>query len=755
MTTVRRFDRHRGTVRAAEDLKERLGRYASLPRFNEEFEEAFEYYFGDRIETLQEYVDENSFGRFMEWFMHDYTLRSGHRMIDLFELEHAAEGPRSVRRLLRSWSSRHLSLLEFQADLGEVLQLYDLLTGETYLIAARAFPGKLPPWSVVLGRVLPAGRRGIMSIGYTVLPPAAKIWLIPLIRGEYRRWLRRNQKGGAADFLRRNGHLFNDFLVELDPWIDASLVRAVEVHNIVRSQAVFKIRDRQKVVRRLASIAEIQRIDDDQMVWFEPAGKHPRRPWAKVSLGDERMHVTCWSLEGLQEAKELVARHCVGLIDHLLDVYEEHGAESDFEAALSRIKKKAQPHERLRLIEALKQIEYAATHVPKPRFQKVIEALVDDADVHESVLYTPLGERPEVWNSDRERQVVRLVQDALDRELHPEVPSIAEAVGESAEWLWWSFCGEASPNIRNAKTWAAALYYCVGYVEQWALTQKACAEYFEVSPSSVSKHVKRILETLHLEPFDERFCVRHPLDRLLDPAEDNGYFFGESAAELLYDTVVARNDVLWHATRVRYSLFETSARYEGLKNRAHELFLAHLPGAGLDERWDEAFLDWFHLDWRVPVLGGRTLAQIALDEHLLPDDLAEVLKTWIGAHPSFYVINERLRGAQPGLQSVVVRDIIDSSEYRIDALPLTSFVAPGDVMFARLVPVNDAYIAVGTTSTFSSYTLASIKEAIAEERALVDRWLGEKHTWSQFRARHAERLYALAYRRETEESLGY
>src|SRR5690606_22450402 len=156
---VRRTDQLRGMVKAAEELKERFSRYAALPRFNDDFEEAFEYYFGERAETIQDQLGEEEYGRFIEWFTHDYALRNGRRLTENFEVEYGAELTRPMRRLLRSWSQSHLTLLEFRLNRGETYQFVDILTGDTHYVISKVFPGGLPPWSVVIGRPLPVGRR--------------------------------------------------------------------------------------------------------------------------------------------------------------------------------------------------------------------------------------------------------------------------------------------------------------------------------------------------------------------------------------------------------------------------------------------------------------------------------------------------------------------------------------------------------------------------------------------------------------------
>jgi hypothetical protein len=78
-------------------------------------------------------------------------------------------------------------------------------------------------------------------------------------------------------------------------------------------------------------------------------------------------------------------------------------------------------------------------------------------------------------------------------------------------------------------------------------------------------------------------------------------------------------------------------------------------------------------------------------------------------------------------------------------LPVDS-LRRGDVLLARLVPLNGVMTSVGHALHFSATLAPAVKRRLDEERALLEQWNGCKMRWEDISARYAERLYAIAYR---------
>jgi len=82
----------------------------------------------------------------------------------------------------------------------------------------------------------------------------------------------------------------------------------------------------------------------------------------------------------------------------------------------------------------------------------------------------------------------------------------------------------------------------------------------------------------------------------------------------------------------------------------------------------------------------------------------------------------------------------------VDWLRLAQPVGPGDVLFARLVPIDGLTVSIGPVLAFPPRYREGIQNALQEDRALVERWNGRALSWDEFNAHYSERLYALALR---------
>jgi len=787
--------RGHGWHAAAEELREKLGRFSGRPRFNDEFEEAFEFYFGESVENLQDSLDEADFDRFMEWFVFDFRLSNGHRLIEIFDLEHGADLSRSARRLLRAWENAHLSVLEYVGREGEVDTYVDLLTGKRYDVMPRPNEEQLTRWSIVIARPLKVGNRWEFSPSVTELPPVCKDLLVQLVRGEFRRHVHATNELGVERFLREQGYLFNDLLVELDSSAAAYLLEGNEAHRVVYSKAVFRVRDPVRVSQRLLAYADVRATRRERLVMFE--SEESSRVLAELHVGPSRLVVHCWSRERLEVAKRRLVERLKGLVLHLVDAFEELHARSsgrgvglgtlnlDEVAAVTDgcrgessdgvdgtcglamttgVWAKAAyddyvnswlsqplaylhghppkallglPLGRIRLVELLKKLEHLQqSRLRKGRGLATTDELRRQLDLPvDSGLLFPLGVRPDTWNSEEEREAIECVEAILRAEGYSE-----EHI-DSAVWIWWDFCYRAFPRVRKPEAWAAAVHYCVAFVENRAMTQAEAASRYGVSVGSVSTNSRRIIELLELDPFDDRYCVTHPVDGLLDR-----FGRGRDFADETPDPVAAK---LALASRVRESVHQFAARHDGLQERAQDYFSSHVERSGIDGAWRECFLDWFHFDWRIPVMGGRTLAEEAYDSGELDDEIRDVLGEWVRCHPSFYVVEGMVEGGTIDLDrqnpKLTLRELVSGELTVVDWMRLGGPVRPKDLVFARIVPVDDKVFSLGYVLPYAAPHKEFLQKTIEEDRALVNRWNERYLSWEEFRARYAERLYSIAF----------
>lgn len=855
--------------RAAEELRDKLGRFASRPRFNREFETAFDFYFGHGLGEFGP-LDEADFERFMEWFVYDYPLSNGHRLIELFDLEKRSDLSAGGRRLLRQWLHAHLSLLELVDGKGDLWQMTDLLTGKR--LEGVRVPMKTPiRWSLVIGRPLAMGRGYELSANYLVLPPSIKETFIEHLRGEYRRYRKRTPGATVERFLREYGHYFHDLVIQLENEIAVAHAQEERAYRLVHAQAVYDVKDPEAVTSRLLEGRDVCLLRPGRLLWFEGEADHrdARRAMAQIHLNGRRMQVRCWSPERLEVLKGIVAQRLGDLVKHLVDAYQETvprpgygagappgveleergateaaGSADRFAPGLAREPgrglgqgagkgmdegtgqgtgqgagsvaqgacqgaghggrpdtgadtgpgtglgagqgaapglKEADPVEevrvtsgetsqqawaseqflegwlrerlpalrgssprelarrplgRIRVAELLKQMEYQQRNrfgddgAAAPAELRRRLGLADDAGFG-----YPLGATPDAWNRDSELAV-------LDELRRVGEPTLSPELIDSAVWMWWNYCSLAFPVIRKPAAWAAALHACLAYVEHWPVELGEIAELYGVGVSSVSTNSMRMIDLLNLEIFDPRYAV-------FGPSAESAFGLNVGMMELVPEDGGVHESVAF-AQYVRETLaraLEERGVHGALREKAQAFFSSHVGWHSAIE-WEEVFYDWFHFDWRVPVMGGRTLLEEAIRLGDWAPREAETLRGWLGRHPSFYVVEgveqlERGQGAATRNRLVLI-DLLDESTVSVDWLRLPETVSQGDVIFARLVPVGDDVISLGPVFTFPSRYREIFSEALHDDRALVERWNGRSFAWDEFRARYSERFYALA-----------
>ncbi len=810
--------RGRGRHAAAEEIRDKLGRFAGRPRFNDEFEEAFEFFFGESVEHLQETLDENDFERFMEWFVYDYRLANGHRLIEIFDLEHGVDLTRPARRMLRGWSQSYLTLFELVERKGDICRLMDLLTGEPYDVNADSVDPNVERWALIIARPLPLGNEWELSPAQTVLPPVAKESYLGLVRGEYRRHRRAHGDVPVQRFLREQGFLFNDLLVEVDLDETAALLEGDETHRLVHCRALFSVRDSVKVVQRLTAYADIEHFRQGRLVWYESDEAHgPEEPLgrvlAEIQLTGGRLQLHCWSRERLEWAKQLLVERLRGLVLHLVDAYEElqsrgngNGTglctlkEGELAAVTQVHRSQERPDEpvggaaegravvtstktleletgawakaayedyverwlskesrildfrspeflnaktlgRIRLAELLKKLEHhQRSRLARGRGLSTVDELRRRLGIDESISFIcSLDQMPTVWNSPNEERAARLVAKLFSEK------GLSREHIDGVTWMWWDYCYRAYPIVRKPEAWAAALHYAIGIVENWGLTQEDVAELYGVTPSTISTNARRVMELLDLEPFDDRYCVEHPVDGLLER-------LGRIHHDLHHDMDDPTTMGLAVASRVREELHNASSGSDGLHERAQEIFFGHVGCSERDVTCRESFLDWFHFDWRVPVMGGRTILQSVLERGIIEGETAGVLQGWVDTHPSFYVVEGIIEGGALGAYPaergprLTLRELTTGALNVVDWIRIGGPISPKDTLFTRLVPMDELTISLGPVITIPAGWRMALQKAIEEDRALVNRWNDRYIEWDEYRERYAERLYATAFR---------
>ncbi len=163
-------ERERGE--AARFLRLELPRFARDPRFSSEFEKALPLYWNN-------YYDAGNAGemsefealRFLDWFVFDHALEDGSRIVDLYASEFADALSPLQLSLLQSWQkAAPAGAYELVSYNGQILQLRDAFTDETFEVFEASGRGNVKVSEVILSRLVPVFDRNEFSTVAAYLP---------------------------------------------------------------------------------------------------------------------------------------------------------------------------------------------------------------------------------------------------------------------------------------------------------------------------------------------------------------------------------------------------------------------------------------------------------------------------------------------------------------------------------------------------------------------------------------------------------
>ncbi len=194
---------------AARFLRLDLARFARGDRFTADYERALPLYWNN-------YYDAGNAGemsqfealRFLDWFVFDYALEDGGRILEVYQAEAEEKLKPSEKKLLESWmdvpAAGAYELTDYE---GQNLQLRNFVTDETFEAFEAGGKGNVGIGELVLTRLVPVSEKLEFSTVAAFLP-ADEI-------GDLKEKLEAAQAQDAeaypgatqADFLRRNNQL--------------------------------------------------------------------------------------------------------------------------------------------------------------------------------------------------------------------------------------------------------------------------------------------------------------------------------------------------------------------------------------------------------------------------------------------------------------------------------------------------------------------------------------------------------------------
>ncbi len=775
--------------RIMRQMQLKLETFVARERFHTDFEQAFSLFAEASPDGIAPEYDAAMNRRFMDWFIHDFRLGNGHRLIELFDLEHGSDLDDMQRRLLRRWKDAYRTALQIiDVPSSQGFRARDLVTGHLLYVDAAEHDLPLVRWSVVIGRPLSI-QRNVWKLPQVlaVLPPSAARPVAQRLRNQIRTLNRYFPDMTLQESLRAASIVFEELVQQLAALPIGPVYRTREGDPVLPSRAVYTYDgETEQVARQLRASERIVPVAPERYHLLSESGE----VISEVRLSgtrSKRLDILCLSLERLQRSKSWVqqwlgptVQHQFDALTHPADGALRHTRKSqanplqeavplalrrrkwqDETAAFYRqwvhLKQPAlqgktplesvqAPMGRLRVAEMLQSMEHIEAlkeraGLPFESLTAIKEQLGFDEHNYPwyPALHVPRPEWPRAVDAAVAEQVRKiLLEHGRD-----------EASVDSAWWLWHDFQMVDAPTIRKVEPWTGAVLLALAYIEDWPdrddLVQKAGA-----SMATARQYAMRIRHALQIQPRDPRYSVELVAGTFLaaDTCVAAGAETPSNAGNggpygFAYFEVVEQMFALRHRVEVQ------ARTMSALTTRAWDRFLSHVPVAEHDALWSECFLDWFIFDWPIPVQGGKRAIELCAESARRNGEAcASSLAAWTGRHPLFGRVEiQHSRSDNAYYRIVRLVDLVDEKHHYDVLWPVDDRrLNHGDVLLVRPMPVSDQWLCVGRSIHFDASAAPVLRQRLQEEKRLIERWHGQTMTWDEFRSQHAERFYGIAYR---------
>jgi hypothetical protein len=157
MATDKELEKERRRLAdAARWIRRDLLKFAREERFSESFAVALPVYWNG-LYTIEnaEQMSQNEAFRFIDWFVFDFQLEDGSRLLEIYRQEQYDALAEQQKTVVDTWLGASPSgAYEFLDHEGQILHIRDFVTGEELDVFESAGRGPLEPGDLLLGRPL-------------------------------------------------------------------------------------------------------------------------------------------------------------------------------------------------------------------------------------------------------------------------------------------------------------------------------------------------------------------------------------------------------------------------------------------------------------------------------------------------------------------------------------------------------------------------------------------------------------------------
>ena len=199
----------REEAEAARFLRFDLPRYGRSERFKDAYEQALPLYWNDLYDAGNAgEMSQFEALRFLDWFVFDYALDDGRRILDIYQEEEAGGLTPSQQSLLQSWmEATPAGAYELLGYDGQVLHLRDYLTQEKIDAFEASGRGNVKIGELILTRLVPVSGRLEFSTAAAYLPTDEIEGLAEKMEAARKEDAAQYPKATEEEFLRRNNYL--------------------------------------------------------------------------------------------------------------------------------------------------------------------------------------------------------------------------------------------------------------------------------------------------------------------------------------------------------------------------------------------------------------------------------------------------------------------------------------------------------------------------------------------------------------------
>lgn len=202
-----------GERRAAQEavryLRRDLLAFARDERFKEDFARALPLYWNDlyRMESAEKMSQAEAL-RFADWFMFDYELSDGRRLINIYDEERREDLSSHQQKVLDEWrTAPPAGAYELTGYEGQTLLLRDYLTGEEATVYESGGRGVVEVGEIILARLVPVMGQMEFSTSAAYLPAAEIQDIQEKMAAAEAAYKIANADATHEQFMRANNHL--------------------------------------------------------------------------------------------------------------------------------------------------------------------------------------------------------------------------------------------------------------------------------------------------------------------------------------------------------------------------------------------------------------------------------------------------------------------------------------------------------------------------------------------------------------------